>query len=158
MFILYLKLLRSKDLCHHILNNEEMYYITNKLLNINKKNNSNFIFEYINGFKYAWTRFYMDERAKEGMLNTDDEIVFNINTACKLPFFAPLSNEYYTSPYIAIPIGRNNFKNNILGVGINYTSSANYPLGIENLDTFKENMNIFISGSNIFNIFEGISF
>ena len=38
--------------------------------------------------------------SKEGFLNTDDEIVFNINTACKLPFFAPLSNEYHTAKFV----------------------------------------------------------
>ena len=103
----------------------------------------------------------MDEREKEGFLKTSDDIVFDINTASMLPFFGVRTNDTDLNPYIVIPINQKNLspKNNIFGA--DYTSTmykTNYYLGIVNLDTFKNNMNTFISGSNVFDIFNGINF
>lgn len=153
---LYNKLLKSKDYCHHIINNEKL--LKNKYVNhifYMKKLVFKNIINYILNFKYAWTRFYMDEISKEGFLNTSDEIVFDIHTASKLPYF---KTSYDRNPYISIPINRNNFNYNIYAIDTKMYLSDNKTTGVVDFNTFKENINIFISGCNEFDIFAGIDF
>tara|TARA_B100001121_G_C18695089_1_gene624685 strand:- start:449 stop:2995 length:2547 start_codon:yes stop_codon:yes gene_type:complete len=156
IFTLFLKLFKSKDFCHHILNNKYMLNILNTDLFSSFSSSNKQKIEFISNFKYAWTRFYMDEREKEGYLNTDDEIVFDINTASKLPYFGENSNNL--NPYIAIPINQKSLKNNIYGLEHTAYIHKNNYLGIVELEKFKNNMNTFISGSGVFDIFNGIDF
>lgn len=150
---LYFKLFRSKDYCHHILNNKKLNSGTfYNLINFQNNGLSNFI----NTFRYAWTKLYMDERAKESYLNTDDDIVFDIHTASRLPYFSPPTNiKYIGNPYVVIPINSSIFYNNTLS--INY-SSYSKDMGVVDLQTFRNKMNTFICGNENFNIFEGIDF
>ena len=150
---LYFKLFRSKDYCHHILNNKKLNSGTFYHL-VNSRNNG--LSNFINTFRYAWTKLYMDERAKESYLNTNDDIVFDIHTASRLPYFSPPSrNRYIGNPYVVIPINSSIFNNNIFG--INY-SSYSKDMGVVDLQTFRNKMNTFICGNENFNIFEGIDF
>jgi len=160
IYNLYNKLLKSKEYCHHIINNKKMLdnIFINELFS-DIKHGENHMQQFLYNFKYAWTRFYMDEKAKEGYLKTTDEIVFDIDTANKLPLFLPKTYQNNSNPYIVIPINKNFLKNNIYG--IDYTTYVDSPanmLGIVDLKTFKEKMNIFISGSELFDIFSGINF
>jgi hypothetical protein len=154
---LYNKLLKSKEYCHHAINNKIL--LSNEYINyIFKIENAPFINvqHFINQFRYAWTRFYMDEISKEGFLNTSDEIIFDIHTASKLPFFK--ENLYQRNPYLVIPIKIACFKNNIFGVDQKKHCTKSTPLGIVDLNTFKKYMNIFISGDETFNILDNIDF
>lgn len=164
IYTLFNKLFKSRDFCHHILNNIEIIKLFNSELFSSFLNSDYLKIDFINNFKYAWTRFYLEEKAKEGYLNTNDEIVFDIHTANSLPFFAPKTREKFNNPYICIPISAKAIHKNIYGVDYSsYVKSDkannkdNY-LGINNLTDFKSNMNTFISGSDVFNIFDGINF
>lgn len=161
LFNLFCKLYSSRDYCHHILNNK--YFLTNFTFTNNLfKNNfmgDNYRDIFIKNFKYAWTRFYMEEIAKEGYLNTDDEIVFDIHTANKLPVFILKTVDKINNPYFVIPISKNIIINNIEGVDYTYYHNGNSNLmGVVDLKTFKQKMNTFISGSELFDVFYGIDF
>ena len=149
------KLSFSKQFCHHLINNEKLYFYSLKL--VGTKYNYDM---FIKVFRYTWTRLYMDERLKEGFLNTNDEIIFNINVASKLPYFGVDYVAY--NPYISIPINEKYFDGRFSIFGCNNNivpnDNPNKVLGINNFDQFKKNLNEFISGSDIFNIFDGINF
>jgi len=161
LFDLFCKLYSSRDYCHHILNNKYFlsnFTFTNNIF-INHITGNNYRDVFIKNFKYAWTRFYMEERVKEGYLNTDDEIVFDIHTANKLPVFIPSSFDKINNPYLVIPISKNIIINNIGGVNyIYYHNGNNSLMGVVDLETFKQKMNIFISGTELLDVFYGIDF
>ena len=150
------KIFKSHKYCHHILNNINFF----ETIFLESPDSIKDYQKMSILFSYAWTRFYMDEKLKEGFLNTNDEIVFDINTANLLPYFpngyGARSDFQPKNPYLPILIKKNKYikhSNNIGGVKI-----GNKSLGINTLETFRERLNIFITGSEIINIFNGINF
>lgn len=146
--ILFIKnLLLSRKYCHHIINNDYMINEFNKLLITNSKKH-NFIKSLCMYFKYAILKFYLDETKKIKYLDTNDNIVFNIETAKLLP---PNSTILSLYEYIK-PINKDFYKNTINGL----TPKSNTT--ICSLQEFRENVNIFITGDKRINIFKYFDF
>ena len=122
-----------------------------------KYNNIHNIF--VELFSYSFQRLYLDEINKEGYLNTDDEIIFKIDTASKLPSFPIV---YYNiipkkinSPYIPLNISKKLYKvdSNIYSI-----LDEDGDINITTLSKFVSRMNIFITGDMFFNIFNDINY
>ena len=147
----YLKMTMSRELCHHIINNK--YILTCESINNIVFKNKAVIDIFINNFKYVWTRFYIEEKIKEGYLKTNDEIVFDIHTASNLPVFKV--NGIYNNPYLSIPINNKTKCENVYGI---HPDLHKHYMGVNDLKTFRKKLNIFISGDDNFNIFKDINF
>jgi len=150
LYYLIMNLISSKELCHLIVNNDYAWNIINKSL-LQKYLP---IFRYV--MSYAWLTLYLEECIKKTRIEYTDRFVFTIDTASKLPIF-PFShsgNLYRYSPYLTLLISNkviNSDKNNI---GLPYLEH-NY--GINSLEDFKKNTNIFITGKSDINIFENLN-
>jgi hypothetical protein len=150
----YKKILISKKYCHHILKSAELI---NEILNVFGKKNYDVDNIRIN-IGFAWTRLYLEETLKEGFLNTNDDIVFDIHMASRLPNFNLDDNYLYLSPYFISLINRNYVLRNLHGVS---SDTANNAPTINNYVDFKKNLNIFLlnlSPENTFDFFGDIDF
>jgi hypothetical protein len=106
-------------------------------------NNMPHLFRYLIG--YSWLTFYYEEINKKHLLNTNDNSIFEIDTASLLPAF-PFSIKFPKyNPYMPILLDDNiiNSSMNIGGLH-NYKNTIN---GICNLNEFKTRFNLFTTGS-----------
>ena len=152
-FLLFSNLMVSKKYCHLVVNNQ---YI----LKLMKNELSKFapLFRYLLG--YAWLRLYTEECIKKTFINTNDEFIFDINTASELPVF-PFNHNYpKENPYMSILVKDNELdpRNNICGVPFYEGSTSFNGTGICNLDEFKLRFNIFCTSNPNNNIVEGFDF
>jgi hypothetical protein len=151
----------SKDLCHLIVNNK---YILNKImtepfntnpytddpLNLTFMNKFCHLFRYTMG--YAWLTFYMEESIKRGYINKNDRFIFDIETACLLPYFPYCKKNIHICPYLPILVNRNilDIEKNILGVEqimVDVLPDTTTRYGVTTLDTFVARLKKFVSGS-----------
>ena len=157
-FLLFANLMISKKHCHLVVNNSHV-------LDLMKKEITNFapLFRYL--MSYAWIRFYFEECLKKTYVKTNDDFIFDINTASKLPVFPFDHNKPKDNPYMPIMVADSELKpsDNLCGIPsylIN-SDSANQGIngqGICNLDEFKIRMNIFCTGNPNNNMFDGFDF
>ena len=162
-FLLLCNLIISKNYCHLILNNKEtLILIKTKFLNFIQ------LFRYLIG--YAWIRFYFEESIKKNYITIDNQFIFEIDTAAELPLFPFSMNNPKMNPYCPILVNDTslNSEYNIGGI-FDYKDSLlinhskllkNYKIfhnnGICNLEQFKKNVNIFLTGDENKNILQNI--
>lgn len=140
--------LLSKSHCHLVVNNadvlEQMNGIIKKLAPI---------YRYV--FGYAWLTMYMEECIKKTRTLIDDRYVFDINTANKLPLFSYCFEDPHLNPYFTLLVDKKTLDstNNCNGLPM----IKNYEhYGIDTLDGFRKKFNIFTTGKEELNIFDGL--
>jgi hypothetical protein len=117
------------------------------------------LFRYL--FSYAWIKFYSEECIKKSFVRTEDDFIFDINTASKLPVFPFNHRVPKANPYMPILVADSELKptENICGIPDYWTVDKSLLNGgICNLDEFKIRMNIFCTGNPNFNMFDGFDF
>lgn len=151
-YLLICNLLITKSYCHLILNNIHVL----KMIKIKFKIYAQ-LFRYLIG--YAWVRFYFEESVKKSYITKDDQFIFDINTASELPIY-PFSMKYpKLNPYMCILVSDHMLNSEFnIGCVSDYKKKTKIitNAGICNLEEFRKNLNIFCTGDQNFNIFEGI--
>lgn len=156
-FLLFSNLMVSKKYCHLVVNNSTILKLMNNVIN-------NFapLFRYL--LSYAWIRLYFDECIKKSFVNTDDEFIFDIETASLLPVFPFSHLTPKQNPYMPILVSDLELKphENIGGIpNYNIILDDNKLLncnGICNLEEFKFRLNIFSTNNPNNDIFADIDF
>jgi len=160
-FLLFCNLIISKNYAHLAINNKELLIFMKPTIN-------KFIqlFRYL--FGYAWARFYIEESIKKYNVKPTDQFIFDIDTASELPIFPFSMLTPKMNPYCTIFVNDTilNSEYNLGGIidykesTFNNTRNDNYKLfnnnGIANLDKFKTNLNVFLTGNPTKNILENI--
>ena len=161
-FLLFCNLLISESYSHLILNNKELLIFMKPVI-------TQFIqlFRYL--FSYAWMIFYFDEISKKSYIKKEDNCIFTIDTASHLPLFPFSIHNPKMNPYSPILLDDHNLNSeyNIGGI-VDYKASVfnknnnnNYKMfsnnGIANMNEFKDNLNIFLTGDSTKNILENIN-
>ena len=115
------------------------------------------MFQYL--FGYAWLRFYMEESIKKSFIKTDDEFIFDIETAALLPVFQMDKGDPHKNPYVPILVSNHslNPKLNVNSVNIDYDSKSTSHK-ICNLEQFRTRFNIFCTNKSDKNLFNNINF
>lgn len=152
-FLLFCNMIVSKRYCHLVLNN---IYILTLMEPVLEKFPQ--LFRYIIG--YAWVRFYFDESIKKSFIKKDDEIIFDINTASKLPKYPFIISNPKLNPYMPILVNDQVLspETNIGGISDSKKSSQLSFKGICNFNEFKERFNIFCTSSSKNDLFEFVNF
>ena len=153
-FLLFSELIVSKKHCHLVLNNEKILTMMESTINIHKS-----LFKYL--ISYAWIQFYFEECIKKSHVKTDDNFIFDINTASKLPLFPFNHLTPKANPYMPLLVADSELKPlaNVCGIADYATNIKKFiNAGICNFDKFKTNMNIFCTGNSNLDIFEGVNF
>lgn len=145
-YYLICNLLASKKYCHYVLTNSK---IMSKNAEIFEKYKPTF--RYI--IAYSWISLYMEESIRRSRVKEADRFVFDIETASKLPVFPFSAENPHLNPYFSLPLSENLMclKTNINGV----ESIVEYQNGIVDLAEFKRRMNVFASGIEGKDLFEG---
>ena len=101
---------------------------------------------------YSWIHLYRRELLLDNTVTTDDNIVFDIDTASKLPNYPMNSFNFKANPYFPLLVSDKslNISRNVLGI----PNSGN--TRIASMSQFQRQMNIFTSGKPYINIFENI--
>jgi hypothetical protein len=149
-FLLFANMLITRDYAHLVLNNQQILIMM--MPSIHKYYN---LFKYLIG--YAWITFYLNESIKKSHVKTNDEFIFDINTAHELPTYnySHIFNNY--NPYSTLLCSNTVLmpENNICGIP-DYKDKKNY--GIINFNNFKVNMNLFTTGNINNDLFVNIDF
>lgn len=156
MLYLLLTVMKSKELCHLVVNNVEILKLMNK--KIDYFGNSIFnrfmpIIHYI--LRYVWITFYTEEAIKNSYSKKTDRYIMTADTASLLPVFPYDNSDYRTSPYLPILVMKNivNIEQNLQGVGMIYKDNK-FPYGISTKEEFEEKLNIFMTKDPNVKIFE----
>ncbi len=152
-FLLFCNMIVSKRYCHLVLNNSYILTLMENVLDEFPQ-----LFRYLIG--YAWIRFYFDESTKKSFTKKDDEFIFDINTASKLPKYPFILSNPKLNPYMPILVDNNVLKptENFGGISDSKKSSQLSFKGLANLNEFRERFNIFCTSSSKNNLFEFINF
>jgi hypothetical protein len=153
-YYLVSNLMISKKYCHLIINNEKVLDLMKDEFVLKAP-----LFRYLLG--YAWLRFYFEESIKKRNMTIEDEFIFDINTASKLPIY-PFNIKFpKMNPYMPIMVA-----DNVLNAHQNIGSIKNYKLtdtskkycnqGICNLVEFRERLNLFVTNNIDNNLFNDI--
>ena len=150
-YLLFCNMIVSKKHCALVLNND---YI----LDFMKPHLVNYapLFRYLIG--YAWLRFYFEESIKKSNLKTSDDIIFDINTASKLPIF-PFSHDHPKyNPYMPIMVSDEQLDSyrNICGLKEFAYPSQTFNKGICNLDEFRKNLRLFTTSNAQKDLFNNV--
>ncbi len=141
--------LLSKDFCHLVINNEK---VLRKMTPIIQKYLP--IYRYL--FGYAWSCMYVEECIfKTRTINTMRH-VFSIDVASQLPFFPYATDDLHMTPYMTLFTSKASIdsQNNCLGLPI-IMDYKDY--GIDTLQGFQTKFNIFTTGKQNVNLFDGIN-
>lgn len=153
-FFLFCNMLVSKKYSHLIINNESILSLMKDELRTDA-----LLFRYLIG--YAWLRLYFDESIKKRNLTINDEVIFTIDTASKLPVY-PFHMEFpKMNPYMPIMVSDNilNPEENIGGLRQYKYDPKNTQYdsqGICTLEEFKTRLNIFTTNNPTNDIFHDI--
>jgi len=144
-YYLFSNLMVSKKYCHLVVNNENILGMMTDELKSKAP-----LFRYLMG--YSWLRFYFEESIKKRNLKITDDIIFDINTASKLPVYPFSINFPKMNPYMPIMVDDKvlNAENNIGGLkDYKYTDSTTQyqNQGICNLNEFKRRLNLFVNNN-----------
>jgi hypothetical protein len=152
-FLLFCNMIVSKRYCHLVLNNSYILTLMESVLEEFPQ-----LFRYLIG--YAWVRFYFDESTKKSFIKKDDEFIFDINTASKLPKYPFILSNPKLNPYMPILVDNNFLKpnENLGGISDSKKSSQLSFKGLSNLNEFRDRFNIFCTSSSKNNLFEFINF
>jgi hypothetical protein len=156
-FLLFSNLMVSKKYCHLVVNNSTILKMMKHVINDFAP-----LFRYL--LSYSWIRLYFDECVKKSFVKTDDEFIFDIETASLLPIFPFIHTSPKQNPYMPILVSDLELKphENIGGIP-NYSIllDDNTRLncnGICNLEEFKIRLNIFCTNNPNNDIFSDIDF
>ena len=151
-FLLFCNLIISKNYSHLALNNKELLLLMQPII-------INFIqlFRYL--FGYAWIRLDFEESIKKTYMTKDDQFIFDIDTAALLPLFPFSMSQPKLNPYCTILVNDNilNSDYNIGGMFDYKYNVFNNNNNIANLNEFKQNLNVFLTGHPHKNILEHIN-
>jgi len=116
------------------------------------------LFRYL--ISYSWIRFYFEESIKKSNLKSSDDIVFDIDTASKLPVFPFVHDLAKLNPYMPLLVSNAQLKasQNINGLKefkMNIQTMVNFNHGICNLNEFKRNLNLFVTTKPDMDLFAG---
>jgi len=153
-FMLFSNLMISKKYCHLVVNNEHILDLMNKTFKMFAP-----LYRYL--LSYAWMRFYTEECIKKTWVKKDDEFIFDINTASKLPVFPFDHTNPKSNPYMPIFVSDQELKpsENLGGIAeYDINSPELLKQGICNLDEFTQRLNVFCTGHIDQNIFDGFDF
>jgi hypothetical protein len=165
LMILLVNMVISKEYSHLVLNNSNILDIFIKLSSI-----------YLNETQvrkiiaYGWISFYLEETIKRSFTDVNDRYVFTCDIASKLPVFNFNLHKLKENPYFPILISDKLYADvNAFGVD-NYVFN-NYDTmngidkdlikckyGVADLITFKQRMNVFLSGDKKFDVFKHANF
>jgi hypothetical protein len=134
-------MLVSKKYCHNILNNKHMLTKIKPLFDKYKD-----LYRYI--LMYSFLTMYTEESITKTNIKQTNRFVFDIRTACNLPSFPFCYKNPTLNPYMPVLIDESilDVDNNVGGV--QYYKNTSHLYGINTLEMFKENANIFITGKN----------
>lgn len=144
--ILLSKLLTSRKYHIHVLKSE---YIIDMLKEYMVNNEKLFSF-FITTYKYAWITLYQDEIHKKKFMSDNENYIFTIEEAARLPQFPIMSKGNYFNPYIP-----NLINSNIIKFKHSFKDATP---DIVSLEEFRDNLNIFVTGNKNFNIFDNFEF
>ena len=101
---------------------------------------------------YSWIHLYRTELLLGNQVKESDNIVFDIDTASKLPSYGMASYNLKSNPYFPLLVSDRtiNTSKNVLGIPITPN------VKIATMSQFQRHMNIFTSGKPYINIFENI--
>jgi hypothetical protein len=150
MYDIFNTLLISKEYCHLVLNNKS---VLDKMKPIIDK----FYHLYRYLFGYAWMCFYTEECIFKTKTTNENRYVFDIETVHRLPVFPVINKDLHLNPYITSLVSKKviSSENNCLSLPMNFDNfESSY--GVCNLEQFKERFNLFTTGDEKKNIFDGI--
>ena len=140
IYYLFNILLISKNYCHLVINNK---YLLDKMEPLIKKYAP--LYKYL--FGYVWITLYMEECTKKSRTTINDRYVFDLETACRLPFFPFNSNDAHMNPYLPLLISKKvlNFRESFRSLGM---ISGHNGYGLCTPEEFKTRLKIFSSGQS----------
>ena len=148
-FMLFCHLLISRH-CHLVINNFRVLELMKGDIKIFAP-----LFRYLLGYTFITLSF--DETIKKNVLTNDDPSVFEINTAANLPQFPHCKAIPKYNPYSQMLLSDTVLGANMFGLPkFRYNENFNQGDGICNLDEFRKNMNIFITGNPAEDVFKNI--
>jgi hypothetical protein len=162
LYNLIMSLLTSKKYCHLVLNN---LYVIDKLndkelfnSSVPEEHRQSLLDRFIPVFRYAigyaWLTLYLEECIKKTHTTRHDRYVFNINTASKLPIF-PFSQENIRhNPYVSLLVSDKALDSKTNNIGLGYIKGNDY--GINTLDDFRTNFNLFTTKNSNTTIFQDL--
>lgn len=132
-------LLCTRTHCHLILNNQKLLEITRPIFE-----KYNIVFKYLIG--YAWLSFTIEERINK-KIKDDDKIVFDIDSANKLPIYPFSYDDINQNPYACVLIDNKlmNLENNC--TSMNMIKNYNKYYGVCDSKEFERRLKIFINGN-----------
>lgn len=132
----------SRTHCHLILNNVEILKLAQPIIEKYKV-----IFKYIIG--YGWLTLRQEEISNRNKLKDIDRIIFDIETASKLPVFPFGLDDINQNPYAGILLDNElmNLKENCVSMDMIKTNYTKY-YGVADKETFIKRLNIFVNGRN----------
>jgi hypothetical protein len=138
MFHVLNMLLVSKDYCHMVLKQP----VLNKIKPLMTKYLP--LYKYV--FGYAWTTHIIDESIMKTRATKKERFMFNIETACQLPYFPICFDDIFQNPYVCIPVNKQllNTSRNVMSIP-GLVNGENY-YGVCNIEQFKYRMNLFMTG------------
>ena len=151
---LFANMMVSKKYCHLVINNKDILEMMSDEIQSNV-----LLYRYLMG--YSWLRFYFEESIKKRNLTIEDDVIFDIDTASKLPVFPFSMHQPKMNPYMPIMVDDTILKpsTNIGGVK-DFKSKENIKTytnqGISSLNEFKRKMNLFVSNNGDNDIFNDV--
>lgn len=150
LYDIFNTLLISKEYCHLVLNNkivlDKMKPIIDKFYHL---------YRYL--FGYAWMCFYTEECIFKTKTTNENRYVFDIDTVNRLPVFPVVNKDLHLNPYLTSLVSKKvlSSENNCLSLPMNFDNfESSY--GVCTLEQFKERFNLFTTGDEKKNIFDGI--
>ena len=147
-YLLLHALISSKDYCHLILNNKELLEFCAPLFEKYKS-----IVRYSLG--YGWLSLYTEECIFKTRVTKNNRCVFDIDTASKLPLFPVTYKNLKLNPYFTLLVNDKN---------LNFTNESIEPLldynniyGTCDMNEFQRRYNIFTTGNEKYNLFDGLN-
>jgi hypothetical protein len=144
LYDLFNTLLLSYNLCHLVINNDKVLDIMHPIITKYAA-----LYRYIMG--YSWLTLYKEEKSA----NRDSRVIFDIDTANKLPFFAYCEDDLHLNPYISVLADTESLNSTLNYLGISQINGYR-EYGIDTLDGFKKKFNIFTSKTHNKSIFDGL--
>lgn len=134
-------MLVSRTQCHHILNNSDLLTSAKPIFDKYK-----IAFKYLIG--YSWIALKNEEYCPYYKITDDSRIVFDIDTASKLPIYPFSWDDINQNPYAGILINKKamDLKNNCLSLNMMKNYEKYY--GVCTSDEFSKRLNIFVNGEN----------
>lgn len=137
-------LLISKDLCHLVINNENLLMQESSLL-------YNFSPLIVNLLTYSTLTFYLEELQSLGNISLDDRFIFTLETASNLPCSPYNVKQIKKNPYCPVLVNNDKMKNLQPPMFIKNT----FPKITDN-KSFRDNLNIWTTKNPNQSILDGI--